>query len=232
MRFALAIGLLLLSLPAASAAGGGNTLDFTFSTFASATLHASSVVSGDEATTIRGYMDTNQDGTVTQPEVNEFTQSFKDLLSKSTRDDIKGNMSLDGRKPTSVNVNTLTITGATGSTSSSAEMTATIDVAVTFTPDSGDTHTLVVQGTSKSGDATTETTVRAPGSFIISSTSGLPSPTLSPDKSSVSFIDTSANGQTSTIVFGKAAAAKSPMPASVLVAVILVGVAAMARRRD
>ncbi len=97
-------------------------------------------VEGDDAKGMRGDIDNNTDGTVTQAEVDEYIEKIKELTVNLSTEDV--NVTLDGKDPTAVEYD-IDIVGATGSASSNATIEFIMMLEIEFpTPEDKSSHVL------------------------------------------------------------------------------------------
>ncbi len=93
---------------------------------------------GDGAAAFRAYMDSDEDGTITKAEADAFAADMFD--DDEPEDPSEANVTLDGEDPTDLDQAT-SMTGATGPADSTADLTITVKMTLTFPePEDADTH--------------------------------------------------------------------------------------------
>jgi hypothetical protein len=229
------LALALLLVPAALAADQGS---LTFSPdFTTLTATLEMGVTGAEAADMRAAMDQygDQDGQATQAEADRFAQDFRGLIGSSVDDMAEGdNLTLDGARPTSMDLADLSFSNVAGPVTSTERVGMHMVLRIGMRPAPGDSHTLFMRGEKAEGDGTVQMTITAPAGYIIASYTGIPGATQSADRSTLTFTDSAGNDQDGTVVFARPSAAGtgtkgSPAPALALAAVAL-AMAALARR--
>ena len=94
--------------------------------------------SGEDAAGFRGYMDGDQDGTITQAEVDAFLEDMQG--DDEPGDPSEANVTLDGKDPTSMDSD-YTIEGAKGASDSTSDLKIIVTMTLKFPElDDADTH--------------------------------------------------------------------------------------------
>ncbi|MFO1533268.1 MAG: hypothetical protein ABR562_06175 [Thermoplasmatota archaeon] len=166
--------LALLGLAAAAATGD---LVLT-SGFTGATLHMEGSRQGAAAAGIRAAIDNRSaggdgDGLVSHGEMVHFVVTYRFVFEATVEAAVMGgNLTVDGKAPTHVEVSNVTLAGAEGTVTSDRPVTTILDATLAFAAGGGTRHTLASRADQEAGAA--QMTVHAPPGYLIESATGLP----------------------------------------------------------
>lgn len=223
----------LLAAPWAAAESRGD-LSFPFD-FRAAHMQVDIALPGPVAQQLRSAMDAsgNHDGTVSAGEARNVGQAYRPAFAQSVGPSLRGNISLDGRHPTGVNVTELSFLDAAGPSNSTATMTARLVIEIAFLPGNQATHALVMRDTAGSGDdnQTVTATIQAPPGWTVDSYGGVLDPTVSSDHTQLTYHDKPSFHEDVRVTFAQASSQGSPAPGAALGAVALAAAALLVRRR-
>lgn len=239
LRTAFALALLVTIPSAAAQESMEGTMTFS-NGFKTLEMDADITMGGPEAADMRNSIDQtgDGDGEATQEEVDAFMTQFGDMMGDSMEEELAGDdMQLDGKSPTDVRLDEFDMTGIAGPVESEEPITMTMGMTVTFAPGPGPKHTLLMKDSGEPQDGPTpegELRIKGPSGYVIESYTQMAGVSLSGDKTTLIATGeaTEGSGQDMTIVFAPPAAdAKGSPAAGILVAALLVGLAAVTRRR-